>query len=249
MEIILAIATFLGGITAIWFFWDKFQKKNTISAPNYQNNRNEKVSDQSNMPEELAKAENDDVELGYLDYIVDIHSGFETLTNCIKNISEILMKITKQSSNITKVVNRLGVKMSHKSTMKIRNLLRIEGIRLRKYSDEMKIINSNYMIQLSDLSESIENVILSEVSVSAGATEGLHEFLAALNLIEENSGSTMNTFKTLQDIVDRLPNMEKTYNSARKFLSREISKFIDNIDHTAKMIEKVRPHILNILNN
>jgi hypothetical protein len=55
MAIVLAIATLLGGITAIWFFWDKYREKNTANNINSQKYRREKTLIKTKITKELAK--------------------------------------------------------------------------------------------------------------------------------------------------------------------------------------------------
>lgn len=201
---------------------------------------------ESEVDDEISQQDDD---RGFLDHILAVQKGFGNLTELTNGITDYLNKITKQTEKITARTNRFNEYPSTNSTQKILLYLRVEGLRLRKYAHGIGEINDQYAGNIAAVSQSIESAVISPIIATSDDHTSLREFLDALLGIRSNAQTARSSFSNMLTTVDSIPNMERTYNKSREAFAREIRRFINNIDQTIAMVERIKPIINKIIHN
>ncbi len=168
MEIILGIATILGGVTALWFFWDKLKSY----IPNFFDSKEKKIKIYIMLNEQYKFTE-DDTKLKSIvqDLIYNVND---------KNNFEVICYIEKNNENINKVKKLSKSKDLSEQDRELRNRLQT-----KTKSTNEKLLN---------ISKSIEILFIgckqNYTSNDFGTNQGLLSILGLLNSYENFQNRT-----------------------------------------------------------
>ncbi|QYJ90761.1 hypothetical protein [Shewanella halotolerans] len=175
-----------------------------------------------------------ELELGFLDHIVQVEENFEDLTDIVnivgsKMVDELTPEITKTTQTLT--TNSLTTKQR-------RNLIKDLAIHVDDYASFLKPKNENYRELNKILETSIEIVLTSSQNHDEESKEGIGNFISGFESLQDGAQGGRDGFVSLLTTMEELPNLEKTFNRASRELQRELRIFIDNIDQTISMASR-----------
>lgn len=179
--------------------------------------------------------ENED--LGLLDHIVEVEENFESLTEIVllvgnKLENDFTPKITA-STNILSTAPEITAKQR-------RNVVKELANHVSDYANFLKPKNEEYRTLIKKIETSIEVVLTSNNEHSEESTQGIESFLNGFEIMEAGAQGGRNGFLSMLDTMKNLPNLEKSFNRANKYMQEEVQTFIDNIDQTISMSSRAR---------
>ena len=172
-------------------------------------------------------------ELGFLDYIVSLEEGFEAIGTIVTEVGEELNRTTPKLDETTGKLNHQHLPVKQK-----REAVRELAKHIENYGNFVKPRNLEYRNKLKDIDESLEFLVnLETTEEDKSEVEG---FVKTLEEVEESAYSGKNSFVDLVATIESLPNIERTFDRAKKFMSRELKSFISNIDQTISVISRAK---------
>lgn len=177
--------------------------------------------------------EDQDDDLGLLDYRVKLEEGFEKLGAIVTNVGARLEEITPE---ITKSGEKLT--SGKYSSKEQRNIVRELANYLQEFGAFVKPNNEDYKGLLKDIESSLEYLLSGNVEVEGGAEKELQEFIDILSGVEQSAFDGRQGFVSLVETMDALPKIEKSFNRAKVFMSAELKEFVSNIDQTISVIAR-----------
>ncbi len=176
-------------------------------------------------------------DLGLLDHIVEVEENFESLTEIVllvgsKLESDFTPKITA-STNTLSTAKDLTAKQR-------RNVVKELAAHVNDYANFLKPKNDEYRILIKNLETSIEFVLTSKNKHDDESISSIESFLNNFEAMENGAQTGRDGFLSMLEVMQNLPNLEKSFNRASKYMQEEIQTFIGNIDQTISMSSRAR---------
>lgn len=176
---------------------------------------------------------NDFSELGILDHAVDMEESFDGLSEIISIVG------SKLVDELTPEIDASTQKLTDSNDMTLknrRNIIKELAGHIDKYANFLKTKNEDYRCLIKKLETSIEIVLTNDsIDYSNESIDEINDFIFGFESLENGAQQGRDAFLGMLDSVRRLPNMEKSFNSASKYLQKELEAFIDNVDQTIAM--------------
>jgi hypothetical protein len=179
--------------------------------------------------------ENED--LGLLDHIVEVEENFDSLTEIVLLIgskleSDLTPKITA-STNTLSTAKDLSAKQK-------RNVVKELAGYVNDCANFLKPKNKEYRVLIKNVETSIEFVLTLNNEHDEESISGIESFLNNFETMEESVQTGRDAFLSMLEAMKNLPNLEKSFNRASKYMQEEIQTFIGNIDQTISMSSRAR---------
>lgn len=176
-------------------------------------------------------------DLGLLDHIIEVEENFEYLTEIVllvgrKLENDFTPKVTS-STNILHTNKNLTAKQK-------RNVIKELATHVSDYANFLKPKNDEYRTLIKNLETSIEFVLTSDSEHDDESINGIENFLNNFESMETGAKTGRTGFLNMLEVMRKLPNLEKSFNRANKYMQEEIQTFIANIDLTISMSSRAR---------
>jgi len=185
----------------------------------------------------VISAPNENEDLGLLDHIVEVEENFELLTEIVMLVGSKLEE--DFTPKITASTNTLSTAKDLTAKQR-RNVVKEMASHVNDYANFLKPKNEEYRLLIKKVETSIEVVLTSNNEHDEESIEGIESFLKGFEAMENGAQSGRNGFLSMLDTMKNLPNLEKSFNRASKYMQEEVQTFIDNIDQTISMSSRAR---------
>lgn len=179
--------------------------------------------------------ENED--LGLLDHIVEVEDNFESLTEIVTLVGSKLEN--DLTPKITASTNTLSTAKDLTAKQK-RNVVKELAGNVSDYASFLKPKNEEYRVLIKNLETSIEFVLTSKNEHDDESISGVESFLNNFEMLETGAQTSRDGFLSMLEVMQNLPNLEKSFNRASKCMQDELQIFISNIDQTISMSSRAR---------
>lgn len=174
--------------------------------------------------------------MGLLDHIVDVEENFEGLS---KIVNLVATKLTEElTPEMTKATVALTSTTNLTSKQK-RNVIKGLANHVNTFANFLKPNNDEYRILNSKLETSIE-IVLTNSEEDQDSVESIENFITGFELLETGAMDGREGFISFLATTKNLPNLEKSFNRANKYMQQEIENLIDNIDQTISMSSRAQ---------
>ncbi|WP_350433328.1 hypothetical protein ABIS04_09550 [Shewanella sp. H8] len=175
-------------------------------------------------------------DLGFLDHIVQVEETFEALTEIVAVVgSKLVDELTPEINKTTQILTTKNL-----TTKQRRNVIRELAKYVDDYANLLKPKNEEYTELNKKVETSIEIVLTLNQNHDEESIEGIENFLIGFETLENGAQGGRDGFIGMLRIMEKLPNLEKSFNRASKELQRELQLFINNIDQTISMASRAR---------
>ena len=178
----------------------------------------------------------DNGDLGFMDYQDRYLENTETLSSIITGVSERLNTITYKLNTNTKKLEERG--QSNSQNMYI---IRSIAVDINDYAKWLKGANAEYRQSLSEVGENLDKILDNNLINSEDETvkEKMRQLLRAIDDgIYEIDASMANSNKLVQAL-DSAPQVERNFNRAKRFMSRETKIFTENMNQTQEVFQSI----------
>ena len=186
------------------------------------------------------KEDTSDSDMGFLDHMVEMEEGFLGITEIVGHVSEFTGFLTEKMQKTGERIGNLGNQHQPGSTRQIQALVRSLGEANAEYSAKISQENESYSQLLGRVETSLEYVISAHRVLEESQREQLRSFLDSLAGAEKAAIGGRDGFSHLADLIEGLPKMERRMSQASIELSRQIRRFVENIDQTVAIISRAR---------
>lgn len=173
-------------------------------------------------------------EPGFLDYMIMFEEGMEVLGQIVTAVGD---ELTLTTPKIGEFTDKVSIQPSLSNKQK-RDAVRVLASHIENYGIFVKPKNIEYRNQLRELEQSLEFILSGKMPHEDN--EMLQGFLDTLEGVETSAYEGKTAFIGLVEMLDTFPNFEKNFDSAKKFMSRELRAFVSNIDQTISIISRAR---------
>lgn len=176
-------------------------------------------------------------DLGLLDHIVEVEENFESLTEIVMLVgskleNDFTPKITASTNTLT-TAKDLTAKQR-------RNVVKELAAHVNDYANFLKPKNEEYRVFIKNVETSIEVVLTSNHEHDEESISSIESFLDSFEAMEAGAQTGRDGFLSMLEVMQNLPNLEKSFNRASKYLQEELQTFIGNIDQTISMSSRAR---------
>lgn len=195
----------------------------------------------SNRLTAVACAPNDeDVELGFLDHMVEMEEGFGKLTEIMGQVASWTESIGSKTSETAEKIAAINANPLAGSARMVQTYARTMAEYQADYGKKLSAANAEYSSTLKSVETSLEYVIGANIVQSEEQHNQLAEWLDVLAGVEEGALIGKTSFLGMAEILDSTPKMEKLLTKAVQHTSKELKRFVINIDQTIAMISRAR---------
>ncbi|MBI5143166.1 MAG: hypothetical protein HZA20_13405 [Nitrospirae bacterium] len=188
----------------------------------------------------LAAPTDDDCELGFLDHIVGMEEGFGKLTEIMNQVGSWTESIGFKTAEAAAKVQMINANPQRGSAREVQTYARIMAEFQADYGRKLSVANAEYSATLKNVETSLEYVINANVAQSEEQRNQLSEWLELLAGIEESALTGKSGFSGMAKTLDNSPKMERMLTKAGQQTSKELKRFVANIDQTIAMISRAR---------
>ena len=178
----------------------------------------------------------DNGDLGFMDYQDRYLGNIEALSSIMTGVSERLNTVTYKLNTSTKKLEERG--QSNSQNM---NIIRSVAVDINDYAKWLKGANAEYRQSLLELGENLEKVLDNDLINLEDETvkENMRKLLRAIDDgIYEIDASMANSNRLVQAL-DSAPQVERNFNRAKRFMSRETKTFTDNMNQTQEIFQSI----------
>lgn len=181
-----------------------------------------------------------DADMGFLDHMVEMEDGLGGIVTIVGHVTEFTGFLTGKVQETAERIGNLSSQHQQGNAKKIQALARSLGEIHSEYSEKMAVEIDNYSQLLGRLETSLEYVVSAHEILTEEQRKQLQEFLDSLAGAEEASLGGRESFSSLAETIEKLPNMERHLSQANLALSRQLRRFVENIDQTVAIISRAR---------
>jgi hypothetical protein len=182
----------------------------------------------------------DDGELGFLDHMVEMEEGFGKLTEIMGQVAGWTESVGTKVAESAAKIGEINANPSPGSARNVQALARIMAEFQNDYSRKLSIANAEYSSTLKNVETSLEYVIGANEAPSEEQRAQLAEWLEVLEGVEAGALTGKAGFLGMAEMLDQTPKMERMLNKAVQGTSKELRRFVGNIDQTIAMISRAR---------
>ena len=182
----------------------------------------------------------EDGELGFLDHMVEIEDGFGKLTLIMNQVAGWTESVGTNTAEATVKLNAINENPHPGSARNVQTLARAMAEIQADYSKKLSVANAEYNGTLKNVETSLEYVISVNEAPSEEHRAQLAEWLEVLAGVEESALTGKTGFVGMAEMFDQMPRMERMLNKAVQCTSKELRRFVGNIDQTIAMISRAR---------
>ena len=185
----------------------------------------------------------DEDDRGFIDYQIDFEHNINVINEIVGGIGERLNNVTVKLEMTT---NKLTNTESPKEK---RNALRSLASDMNDYALWLQESNDKYRQALVNIGENLDAMLKIEfVNVEdRESMENLTKFANTIEDVENTIQEAQETFSGIVQTTDAIPKVEKKFNQAKSFMSRETKIFVDNIEQTLSVLVRARNAAMRIL--
>ncbi|MFT5660741.1 MAG: nucleoside 2-deoxyribosyltransferase [Sulfurimonas sp.] len=186
----------------------------------------------------VVKASDDDSsDLGYLDHFVQFEDNFENLTKIVKIVgSKLKEELTPEINKTTEILTTA----QNLTSKQKRNLIKELAGHVDTYANLLKPKNDEYRDLNQKLETNIEIILTINQKHNEESIENIEEFLTGFEALENAAQHSRDGLIGFLETMKNLPNLEKSFNRANKYMQQELQFFINNIDQTISMASRAR---------
>lgn len=173
--------------------------------------------------------------VGFIDHLIQVQEGSQQLAKLMDAVAHETHNMTELTVSFATQFKTLGDASGLNSVMEMRNLIRSYSAKMNTYSEFLSRSNDEYRQVLALLGESLEPVISFQTPDNEQSVATLKASIQGLKTLEKSARDGKKAFKGTAEIVKGLPNIERSFMSARDSVSRQLAILVDNIDQTASL--------------
>lgn len=174
--------------------------------------------------------------IGILDLFADTEEGFNDLSGIIKNISLILNSITDETKLFTSDVNKANNNPSSTTATHLRKLTRSLAKKQESFNDKLSVLNKEYWAKINVLKIPLEEIAKLPIDDNDNDYKDYFEKIAYLR---QQTLGAKNSFSKLLNTTINIPNIEKFYDNARNRTVNELKLFIESLEMTISVLDRV----------
>jgi len=179
-------------------------------------------------------------DFGFLDHMVEMEDGFGKLTEILQQVTEWTESIGARTGEEAANIVQINANPSPGAARKVQLLARTMAEFQSDYGKNLSKANIEYDKTLRQVETSLEYVVSGHMPLSEENQLQLSEFLDVLAGIEEGALTGKAGFIGMADVLDQMPKMERMLTQAMQGTSKELKRFVINIDQTIAMISRAR---------
>ena len=179
-------------------------------------------------------------ELGFLDHMVEMEEGFEKLSALMQQVTEWTESIGTNTANEVAKIEHINANPHPGAARKVQMSARTMAQFQLDYSKKLSNANLEYDKTLKQVETSLEYVVGENIPSSEENQLQLAEFLDILAGVEEGALLGKAGFSGMAEMLDSMPKMEQMLSRATLETSKELRRFVVNIDQTIAMISRAR---------
>lgn len=187
-----------------------------------------------------ASSSEEDGELGFLDHVVEMEEGFGKLTSILNQVGGWTESVGAKMAESAVKIGAINDNPHPGSTRNVQMLARTIAEFQADYSKKLSAANEEYSSTLKNVETSLEYVISANDTPSEEHRHQLSEWLDVLAGVEESALGGKAGFLGMAEILDQSPKMERLLTKSVQQTSKELKRFVVNIDQTIAMISRAR---------
>ena len=182
----------------------------------------------------------EDGELCFLDHMVEMEEGFGTLTAIMNQVGGWTESVGAKTAEAAEKIATINTNPQPGSARMVQTSARAMAEFQFDYGKKLSVANAEYSSTLKKVETSLEYVISANVVQSEEQRSQLSEWLSVLAGVEEGALIGKAGFVGMAEILDNSPQMERMLTKAVQQTSKELKRFVVNIDQTIAMISRAR---------
>lgn len=188
----------------------------------------------------VSDAPTDHIDLGFLDHMVEMEDGFSKLTEIMQQVTEWTESIGTRTAEEAAKINEINANPQQGAARKVQMFARTMAEFQSDYSKKLSKANFDYDKTLKHVESSLEYIVGGNVPTSEENQTQLAEFLDVLAGVEEGALVGKTGFLGMAEMLDQMPKMEQRLTRSMQETSKELKRFVVNIDQTIAMISRAR---------
>ncbi|MGA3287611.1 MAG: hypothetical protein ABSD46_09305 [Bacteroidota bacterium] len=177
----------------------------------------------------------DQGEPGFLDHLMAMIEGFESLTEIASTFSSETQQLTEKTNDVTLQIQSLVSNPQTGSVRQMHALVTGQAQTLVTYSKSLSSNNDLYSEALVKTRAALEAIVRAQEPKTPEERVQLQSFLDNLTSMQEGTQAALNGVNSMTDTLRQLPSVERTFNRARDQAVRELQRLSDNLEQTNSM--------------
>jgi hypothetical protein len=188
----------------------------------------------------LPDSDNEEDDLGFLDHLVRMEDGFQTLVEVVGTVSEATSAIRRETIKVSDEITLAKQNPTQGTSKHVQKLARGLGKRVADYSEQVAEANQLYTSTLADTSESLEAVLELQEPTSSEDIEIVESFMNQMDVFQIAASAGRKSFSELGNTMEEMPKLERHLSRALGIAGKEIHRFTENIDQTISMAARAK---------
>ena len=175
---------------------------------------------------------------GFLDHLIAINDGYNRIGEIVEGVGVDLEGMTLSTNVTTEEFTRIGANPNSSSPAAARHTSRKLATQIGKFALKLKKANSEYSKIAQETENSLEFVVSFQQEQLDSNDPDVDEQLESLRSLRTAVTDGRDSFRTLADIMDGLPRLERRLNREVALASEEIRVMASNLDRTIASISR-----------
>ena len=179
-------------------------------------------------------------EPGFLDQIIALEEGFESLTGVMEKIGTGITRVGEATSKTTARLQALSTQPGGAPMRQARALVIGLAETLSAYAAELGGLNDEYSGHLSQVAGVLESVVRAQRPRTDEEWDQLRSYLENLNALEAAATESLTSITQMIETLRETPPAERSYSRARDRAVAELQVFVENIQKTVSIVSRAR---------
>jgi hypothetical protein len=161
----------------------------------------------------------------------------------MSELSRIIANINEGTKQIGEQVSSTSTRISASSPLSIaekRKAVQLLAAQQLTYGKLIEGSNDSFRQQLRNIESNIEYIFGGSIPVQDDAKNSLVRFIGASETTVEQAEKGKNSFIQLSEVMNALPNIEKNFDRAKKYVVTQLCAFGSSIDQMISVLGRAR---------